>query len=165
MPLLFLLLAVRVTVATAPLCPCGLTVDLLSAPNTTALFTDIFETDFLHLPSVRPTHAFDPGWRPQNYDQPPQFPRLYYGLAKRVANVVARPLARAWDWGGPAPALAGDADADGADPGLQMWVRARTHPGPESDRGYVSTAELVSARRDMLYGTTGAPTLHRTSQY
>lgn len=111
-------------------CECGYKVN-----NT--LYTDLIETDFLHLPSI--TNDID--WQPQNYTVTPADARGPYGKNASLSNVLANPLKSQYDW-------AGDG-VNGGDAGLQLYVRGSAQ-GLDS---LIPMAELVTTRDDVLYGS------------
>lgn len=110
-------------------CECGYTVN-------SALYTDIIETDFLHLANI----TNDTDWQPQNYTVTPELARGPFGKNASISNVVANPLKSQYDW-------AGDG-VNGGDAGLQLFVR-----GGVPQDGLIPMAELATARTDMLYGS------------
>lgn len=110
-------------------CECGYTVN-------STLYTDLIETDFLHLANI----TDDTDWQPQNYTVTPELARGPYGKNASVSNVVANPLKSQYDW-------AGDG-INGGDAGLQLFVR-----GGVPQDGLIPMAEVATARIDMLYGS------------
>ncbi|KAI4129088.1 MAG: hypothetical protein LQ347_003913, partial [Umbilicaria vellea] len=110
-------------------CECGYTVNA-------TLYTDLLETDFLHLPNI----TLDTDWELQNYTVSAADARGPYGKNATLGNVVANPLKDNTSWTGHGIL--------GGDPGLQLWVRG----GIPSD-GLIPMAELASTREDMLYGS------------
>jgi len=132
MPLPLFVLAILCNLL-APLiqakCECGYTLN-------TTLYTDILETDFLHLLNV----TEDMDWQPQKYTVTPENARGPYGKNASLANVLANPLKSQYDWAG--------AGVNGGDAGLQLIVRG----GVPTD-GLVPMAEVATARGDLLFGT------------
>ncbi|MCJ1305849.1 hypothetical protein MMC08_008666 [Hypocenomyce scalaris] len=126
--LLFLFLFLLTPLAHAD-CECGYTVS-------SALYTDLLETDFLHLPNI----TLDTDWEPQNYTVSPAAARGPYGKNATIGNVIANPLQNNNSWAGEGVL--------GGDPGLQLWVRGGTPAN-----GLIPMAEVASAREDMLYGS------------
>ena len=110
-------------------CECGYTVN-------STLYTDLLETDFLHLADI----TADTDWQPQNYTVTPELARGPYGKNASLANVVANPLQSQYDWAGNG--------INGGDAGLQIIVR-----GGVPQNGLIPMGELATARRDMLQGT------------
>lgn len=110
-------------------CECGYTVN-------STLYTDLLETDFLHLANI----TSDADWQPQDYTVTPELARGPYGKNASVTNVVANPLKSQYDW-------AGDG-VHGGDAGLQLFVR-----GGVPQDGLIPIAEVATARTDMLYGS------------
>ena len=110
-------------------CECGYTVNA-------ALYTDLIETDFLHLPNI----TGDTDWQPQNYTVTPQLARGQYGKNALVTNVVANPLKSQYDWAGNG--------VNGGDAGLQLFVR-----GGIPQNGLIPISEVATARNDVLYGS------------
>jgi hypothetical protein len=129
-----------------PLCECGYSLNATTSP-THAVFTDLLETDFLHLSSLH--HLASAGWRPQAYNVTPGTARGPLGKVFEASNVVPNPLrGSAWDWAGPA---VGEGDA-----GLQLWVRrGLAAVGQKGMDGVgVRSAELsADGRLDLLYGS------------
>lgn len=85
-------------------CECGYTVN-------STLYTDLIETDFLHLQNI----TTDTDWDPQEYKVPADEARGPYGKNAQLTNVVANPTKNQYDWSGPG--------INGADAGLQLIVR------------------------------------------
>ena len=110
-------------------CECGYTVN-------SVLYTDLIETDFLHLANI----TGDTDWQPQNYTVTPELARGPFGKNASLSNVVANPLKSQYDW-------AGDG-VNGGDAGLQLFVR-----GGVPQDGLIPIAEVATARTDMLYGS------------
>ena len=115
--------------STSASCQCGYTLN-------TTFYTDLLETDFLHLPNI----TLDTDWQPQNYTVTPATARGPFGKNASLSNVLSNPLKSKYDW-------AGDG-VNGGDAGLQLWVRGGT---PKD--GLVPIAEVATRREDMLFGT------------
>ena len=111
-------------------CECGYTVN-------STLYTDLIETDFLHLKNI----TTDTDWIPQNYTVSPELARGPYGKNAQISNVVANPLQSPYDWAGNG--------VNGGDAGIQLIVRGN-NPSPG---GLVSMAEMATNRTDILYGS------------
>ena len=126
---LFLFLLLLLTPLAHADCECGYTVN-------SALYTDLLETDFLHLPNI----TLDTDWQPQNYTVSPAAARGPYGKNATIGNVIANPLQNNNSWAGEGVL--------GGDPGLQLWARGGTPAN-----GLIPMAEVASAREDMLYGS------------
>ena len=110
-------------------CECGYTVN-----NT--LWTELWETDFLHLKNIN-----ESGWIPQEYTVDAADARGPYGKAAQIKNVVTNPLKSAYDW-------AGDG-INGPDSGAQLIVQ-----GGDPGKGKpLPMAEMTTNRTDMLYGS------------
>ncbi|GAB7339221.1 hypothetical protein MBLNU457_5879t1 [Dothideomycetes sp. NU457] len=128
-------------------CECGYTVNSTSSPAC-SLFTEAFETDFLHLRDLanESTVSDDPkkatGWVPQAYNTTPSDARGEYGKSMMLSNLVTNPVPNMSTWGG-----------QGSDPGLQLWVRQELVPLSGTTSEMVSGAEIASTRDDMLYGS------------
>ncbi len=86
-------------------------------------YTDAFEADFFHQDDIANDRDWDVSRYPQNYDDSTS---MQYSLD----NVISRPLSRSL-----------------VEPGLQLFVRGHTGSGA------VGTAELVTRRKDMHYGS------------
>jgi hypothetical protein len=114
-------------------CECGYSATVGSTDH---IFTDILETDFLHLSNV----SLDTDWVRQNYSVSAVKARGSYGENATVGNVLSNPLIDNSSWSG-AGELAGDA-------GLQLFVRG----GVPAD-GYIPVAEMDSRRNDLMYGS------------
>ena len=110
-------------------CECGYTVN-------STLYTDLIETDFLHLPNI----SADTDWQPQNYTTTSEAARGPYGKNASLTNVVTNPLESKYDWAGNG--------TQGGDAGLQIIVR-----GGEPANGLIPMGELATARKDLMYGT------------
>ena len=125
-PLLTTIALVRLTRAS---CECGYTLN-------TSLYTDLLETDFLHLPNI----TADTDWQPQNYTVTAANARGPYGKNASLTNVLANPLKSQYNWAG--------AGINGGDAGLQLFVRG----GIPAD-GLVPIAEIATSRTDLWFGT------------
>lgn len=110
-------------------CECGYTVN-------STLYTDLIETDFLHLANINT----DTDWQPQNYTVTPELARGPYGKNASLSNIVANPLKSQYDWAGNG--------INGGDAGLQVIVR-----GGVPQDGLIPMGELASTRSDLLQGT------------
>lgn len=132
--------ALAFAVQAAADCACGYTVNKSVEPHH-AIFTESFESDFLHTYVFTPNTAKSMGWLPQNYIQ--SNTSGPYGMAKMLSNIIANPIRSIWDWGGEG--------IRGGDPGLQLWVR--DHFIYDEELAHVPSAEIVSARDDILYGS------------
>jgi len=120
--------------STATSCSCGYAINSPSS-NTTTVYTQLLETDFLHLYST----SKNPCWQPQTYNVTASDARGPQGKLATPKNIVPNPLS-SWDvWEGDGIL--------GGDPGLRVWVNAT-----EVD-GMVPLGEMVSLRDDMLYGS------------
>ena len=104
--------------------------------NKTTLYTDLIETDFLHLTNL----TADTDWQPQNYTTTADASHSPYGKNASLTNVIANPLSNKNDWGGNG--------INGGDAGLQIIVR-----GGVPENGLVPIGELDTMRTDMMYGT------------
>ncbi|THW93297.1 concanavalin A-like lectin/glucanase [Aureobasidium pullulans] len=132
-----------------PHCECGYKINATSSSSPFALFTDLLETDFLHLynlpDSIDVPASEAVGWAVQAYNISPLVARGPFGKAAEIDNVVLNPLSRRKDW-------TGNGTLGGA-PGLQVWVRNQQDLlGPVGDQ-MVRTGEINSLRRDMRYGS------------
>lgn len=116
-------------------CECGYS-STIGSSSIDYVFTDLLESDFLHITNI----SLDTDWRPQSYNVTAEASRGIYGTDFSVANVVSNPTVNATSFSGPGKL--------GGDPGLQFFVGGGI---PRS--GYVSCAEMDSARTDMLWGT------------
>ena len=124
-------------------CECGYLLNITTATSTSIadpiLFTNILETDFLHLSSVEATQD----WLPQNYAVDSALARGPYGKNATLGNVIPNPLQSAYDWAGEGMAGAGDG-------GLQLYVRAGATAPINS---LIGMSEVVTNRSDILYGS------------
>ncbi|KAI4157655.1 MAG: hypothetical protein LQ342_008102 [Letrouitia transgressa] len=110
-------------------CECGYTVN-------DTLWTELWETDFLHLKNIN-----ESGWIPQEYEVDALDARGPYGKSAQVQNVVTNPLKSPYDW-------AGDG-INGGDSGTQLIVK-----GGDPGKGKaIPMAEMSTNRSDMLYGS------------
>jgi hypothetical protein len=130
----------RELLAQAERCGCGYAVNATVHPQF-ALFTDYFETDFLHTTDISATSeeaSHGVPWRPQAYNTSAKITRGSYATSKQLRNIIPNPLPSG-RWGGE--------PANGGDAGLQLWVRHSL----DDDR--VPIAEISSPREDILYGS------------
>jgi hypothetical protein len=123
-------------------CACGYTVNKTDS-NHYALFTDLLETDFLHIQDVTFNSSYDIGWIPQDYNTTAVQDNGPYGMAKESRNLVPNYIDNQYNWVGPG--------INSVDPGLQLWVRS-TLIGKKGNQ-MVPSAEIVSQRNDILYGS------------
>ena len=79
--LTFTLLALLLAPHARADCECGYTVN-------GTLYTDLLESDFLHLPNI----TLDTDWQPQNYTVSAADARGPYGKNASLSNVVSNPL-------------------------------------------------------------------------
>jgi len=115
-------------------CECGYSVNSTTS-DSHAVFTDLLETDFLHLQDT----TWASGWIVQEYNISSNVSRGPFGKQAQAANVVANPLQDYWSWTG--------ASKHGGDAGLQIWVR-----GDRSD-DVVRMGEIAMKRTDAWYGS------------
>lgn len=120
-----------------PACECGFAVNGTNSLHF-GLFTDFFETDFLHASNVTNTSIGNSGWQPQVFNTSAKESNGDYGTSKQLGNIIANPLPEG-QWGG-SPVTVGEA-------GLQLWVRH------DLENGLIPVAEISSPRDDMLYGS------------
>ncbi|KAH7418932.1 glycoside hydrolase family 16 protein [Cadophora sp. MPI-SDFR-AT-0126] len=106
------------------------------ATATPYVWTDLLETDFLHLDDI----AKDSDWQRQNYSVTAQAARGPYGMQFDSDNVKLNRINDPKNWTGPGEL--------GGNPGLQLTVGA----GSTSD-GFTRCAQLNTAREDMLWGS------------
>ncbi|KAF4553856.1 putative glycosyl hydrolases family 16 protein 6 [Elsinoe fawcettii] len=140
-------------------CECGYSVSTtqastsnnVSANLSTQVFTEVIETDFLHvyaLPNYSTSNterieAF--GWQAQAFNVSAQDARGPYGKSAEGENVLVNPIRNEYDWAGNG--------INGGDPGLQLWVRNKDNLLLTGDDVSVRTSELAVLRDDMLYGS------------
>ena len=124
-------------------CDCGYLVNTTAINSTSTaqptIFSNILETDFLHLSSLTDTQ----GWVPQNYTVDSALARGPYGKNASLGNVITNTLQSPYDWAG-----TGAADSD--DAGLQLYVRAGATAPINS---LIGMSEIVTNRSDILYGS------------
>ena len=124
-------------------CECGFLLNNTSSNSTslgaTTIFTNILETDFLHLSSLEDTQD----WIPQNYTVSPALARGPYGKNASLSNVLTNPLQSAYDFAGTGTNNSGAG-------GLQLYVRSGSTATPGR---LVGASELVTNRSDILYGS------------
>jgi hypothetical protein len=114
-------------------CECGYS---YSINGTSYVFTDLLESDFLHLTNI----SLDTDWTRQGFNVTPAVSRGPYGESLQISQVISNPLTDNLSYSGPSQ-LGGDA-------GLQLYVGG----GIPSD-GLVPVAEVNSVREDMLWGS------------
>ncbi|RAL68386.1 hypothetical protein DID88_007117 [Monilinia fructigena] len=100
------------------------------------IFTDLIESDFLHISNV----TLDTDWRRQQFSVSAAAGRGPYGMDYNIEQVVSNPILDEHSWSGNGEF--------GADPGVQLTVG-----GGDPTSGFVQTAEMDSAREDLLWGT------------
>ncbi|KAH7053202.1 glycoside hydrolase family 16 protein [Macrophomina phaseolina] len=115
-------------------CECGYSVNTTTDPQH-AVWTDLLETDFLHLDSLKGV-----GWLPQVYNTTPANEQSKYGKMASRDNVIPNPLKHSQDWAGES--------VNGGDPGLQLVVRSQT-----VDEMVTFGEVATRTRADMLYGS------------
>ena len=158
-----LLLASLVALAPTPAladCECGYAApvgaSLTQAQTPRFVFTDLLETDFAHLGgSAADGGGFvlsgeTTGWSPQQYNFTRAANRGQYGESFLADNVVVNPSSD------PARFVSGTGKDGTNPPGLRLLVKPPDEKnGPKGPSGelVVPTAELSSARMDMLYGS------------
>ncbi len=114
-------------------CECGYSSTINS---TTYTFTDIIESDFLHIANI----SLDTDWRRQAYNVTAVDARGPFGESSELRNVLSNPLLNNQSFAGPSQR--------GGDAGLQLYVRG----GIPVD-GLIPVAEVDSVRTDMLWGS------------
>jgi hypothetical protein len=67
-------------------CECGYS---QSINGTSYVFTDLLESDFLHLANI----SLDTGWRRQGFNVTPAVSRGPYGESLQISQVISNPLA------------------------------------------------------------------------
>ncbi|KAI9649014.1 hypothetical protein NHQ30_001580 [Ciborinia camelliae] len=100
------------------------------------IFTDLIESDFLHLSNV----TLDTDWRRQQFNMSAAAGRGPYGMNYSINQVASNPILDEYTWSGNGEF--------GVDPGVQLTVS-----GGNPTNGFVQTAEMDSAREDLLWGT------------
>ncbi|KAF7881549.1 uncharacterized protein EAF02_006237 [Botrytis sinoallii] len=100
------------------------------------IFTDLIESDFLHIPNI----TLDTDWRRQQFNRRLAAGRGPYGMNYSTEQVTSNPILDENTW-------SGDGEF-GVDPGVQLTVS-----GGDPANGFVQTAEIDSAREDLLWGT------------
>lgn len=149
---LLILLSIAALAPTGALadCECGYAAAIgpATSQRTRFVFTDLLETDFAHLSGN--VSADTTGWSRQQYNFTLAANRGRYGESFLAENVVANPSAD------PSRFVSGTG-ADGTNPpGLRLLVKPVDEAnGPKGPSGelMVPTAEISSARLDMLYGS------------
>ena len=114
-------------------CECGYST---TTNDTTHVFTDLLETDFLHSKDL----ATNTDWVRQVFNVSATASRGVYGTSFQQSNVVSNPLVNTSAWSGTGTV--------GGDAGLQLYVRG----GVPAD-GLVPTSEVDSSRADIRYGS------------
>ncbi|TAQ88366.1 hypothetical protein B7494_g3312 [Chlorociboria aeruginascens] len=132
-PFLWMLFWVATTTGS---CECGYAATIGSTPTTPYVFTDLIESDFLHLRNI----SLDTDWKRQEFPVTPAAGRGPFGMNYTTLNVVSNPIRDHANFTGPG--------MYGGDPGLQLAVG-----GGIPANGYVQTAQLDSAREDLLWGS------------
>jgi hypothetical protein len=129
---------------TAASCECGYTVNDTSA-SSYALFTEAFETDFLHLDStaLEWDERNETGWSWQVYNVTPIVARGPYGKDMEARNVIVNPMKSQYDWAGPTEL--------GGVGGLQLWARAKETVSGKNK--FVPGSEITTLNADMMYGS------------
>ncbi|KAL9024794.1 MAG: hypothetical protein Q9196_006255, partial [Gyalolechia fulgens] len=126
------LLVALVPQSVSAACECGYSTHSIKS-NENEVYTDVLETDFLHLPNF----SEQEDWNRQVWSIPP-VGTAHWGRNMTLDTV--QPNALAGD--------VGTAGVNGGDPGLQMYVRGGV---PEGEG--VPSSEIATARRDILYGS------------
>ncbi|QSZ37303.1 hypothetical protein DSL72_009397 [Monilinia vaccinii-corymbosi] len=100
------------------------------------VFTELVESDFLHIPNI----TLDTDWRRQQFNVSAAVGRGPYGMNYSIEQVASNPILDEYSWSGNGKF--------GANPGVQLTVG-----GGDPANGFVQTAEMDSAREDLLWGT------------
>lgn len=100
------------------------------------IFTDLVESDFLHIPNI----TLDTDWKRQQFDMSAAAGRGPYGMNYSIEQVASNPILDEHTWSG--------SGEFGPNPGVQLTVS-----GGDPANGFVRTAEMDSAREDLLWGT------------
>ncbi|KAB8296145.1 hypothetical protein EYC80_008934 [Monilinia laxa] len=116
-------------------CECGYSSSIGDSVNP-YIFTDLIESDFLHISNI----TLDTDWRRQQFNVSAAAGRGPYGMDYNIEQVVSNPILDEHSWSGNGEF--------GADPGVQLTVG-----GGDPTSGFVQTAEMDSAREDLLWGT------------
>ncbi|KAF2806563.1 concanavalin A-like lectin/glucanase [Mytilinidion resinicola] len=129
-PCLFIAFAASVSAV----CECGFSVAVDPVGDSSfSVFTELFETDFLHSTNLADAH-----WLRQQYSVNSSDSRGPYGKNFTTSDVVTNPLKDPYSW-------AGDS-IHGGDAGLQLWAR-------EPINSMIPAAEISANRTDILYGS------------
>ncbi|KAE8442007.1 hypothetical protein EG329_003943 [Mollisiaceae sp. DMI_Dod_QoI] len=121
----------------ATFCECGYATSVsVGGAVTSYVFTDLIESDFLHVPNV----AYDTDWSRQNYSVSAADARGPYGMQYSLDNIISNPMPNNSAWSGPGKI--------GPEPGVQLIVNG----GIPAD-GYIVGAQMNSVRQDLRYGT------------
>jgi hypothetical protein len=116
-------------------CECGYAVNRTS-DSQFEIFTDYFESDFLHIPTDKDDGFVE--WIPQHYNTSAKKSRGGFGTSKQESNVFRNALEDG-KWGGET--------YNAGDPGMKLFVRH------ELEDDQVPIAEVSSSRNDILYGS------------
>jgi hypothetical protein len=114
-------------------CQCGYS---FAIHSTSYVFTDILESDFLHLADI----SLDTDWSQQGYNVSATTARGSFGESFQTVNVLSNPLIDNFSYTG--------SSQRGGDAGLQLYVQ-----GGNPYDGLVSVAQINSVRDDMLWGS------------
>ena len=113
-------------------CECGYAAHDIHTGET-EVYTEILESDFLHLQDI----SQQKDWVPQVWNMP-AVGNAGWGRNHTLDDVMMNPLRTD----------TGTEGMHGGNPGLQLWVRSGAPKG-----GYINSAEVASARRDIRYGS------------
>ena len=113
-------------------CECGYATHDIHTGET-EVYTEILESDFLHLQDI----SQQKDWVPQVWNIP-AVGNAGWGRNHTLDDVTTNPLRTD----------TGAEGMHGGNPGLQLWVRSGAPKG-----GYINSAEVASARRDIRYGS------------
>ncbi|KAI1144578.1 glycoside hydrolase family 16 protein [Hypoxylon sp. FL0543] len=120
-------------------CECGYSI-VTSSDNKRYLFTDLLESDFIHLDITDDVQSYgEYGWAPQEFNMSSEVARGPYGESYTPQNVISNNIADPQVFAGPG--------SKGGDAGLNLVVKS------EIREGMVTSADVSTTNSNYYHGT------------
>ncbi|KAF2225411.1 concanavalin A-like lectin/glucanase domain-containing protein [Elsinoe ampelina] len=138
--------------ALASNCNCGFSINRRDGTSSPAYFSQVLETDFLHLRSFSTAPDWDKkhgnkDWTVQVFNKTSSQTRGPYGKAATLQNTIKNPIDELDTWSGDG--------IRGRDPGLQLVTSPLSDslPAPDGGPPMIKSGEIATVRSDILYGS------------